>query len=1101
MTSSSIITGYCIVSFFNNNFLALVDSGAGATCISVSILNKLGLTYNKTSNTLLRTISNAQIKPLGSIDANIVFADAVFSYTFQVLDLPYDQFILGNDFANKYKTNIDYETGSATLMRRFSSRLLQQHEVDNFKSLLSLNKETSTLAQRKQDNNSVKTGDSNDFATTKKKETVKNENTADVKTDNQDLQDLPPQEICALTEDINCITINEDLDQTQVQQIRRLLNFYEDRFAYNTSNLGAYNGYQIDIETTDEIPVHKPPYRTSQKQKELIEEQVQEMLRNNIIERSQSPYASPVVIVEKADGKPRFCIDFRALNKKIKADAYPIPKIEDLLSCLEGARYFAELDLNSGYWQLRLGKGKEKTSFITQSGLYSFKTLPFGLKTSQAVFQRAMDTVLAELKYKTVLVYVDNIIVYAKTFKEFILALEQVLRKFQKANLTLKPTKCKIGFTKLTVLGHTVSAQGIEPVQERVKAMQDAKAPTNIKELRSTLGLFSYYRKFINDFAQLTLPLTNLTKKGQTFKWNIQAQEAFEEMKRRICEAPILQYFSTDENVITRLFVDASDQALGACLMQGKSEMKPVAFASRKLTDAEKRYAITEKECLGLIWALSYFKQYLWGLEFEVVTDHRALVWLRTKRDMNGRLARWALAIQPWNFKIIYCKGKDNIQADFLSRNPLYEEDNDIQNTQQPDGLCLYSFETQDLVRLQQEDNYCKEMMDKLENKTQHKAFHIKNKILCKKVWTDNMLRNVIVLPEKLFIDCIHELHDNSWGGAHFGLYKTLKKFKNRYYMENAEKKIEDYIKSCTKCQEKNIKTVRAPLINIKVEQFGQRIALDVLGPFCKSKDGHRYVIGAIEYLSKYAICKAVPRVTSEVISQFLIENIFCNLGGIKCILTDRGSVFTSKQVHKTVEEYGAKIQHSTAFNPRTQGLIERLFKTLSTSLSKYVQENQKDWSNYLPKVIFSYNASAQASTGLSPYNIVYGREPCLSMDIELKMDEEPTNLQEKVNHIKNLENLAKKRISKAQSIQKTYYDKKSKDISFAPNDLVMVLKPRRLTGRSLKLCRLYKGPYKILNSISKVNYLVQRLSASGRAKNEIVHVNKLKKYHTRIIS
>lgn len=1058
---------------------ALIDSGASVSVISSSLAKKMCLKVEEAPNFPLRAVGGTRISICASANVSIDIRGYFYQVGLLVVLDSTDLLILGQDFLTKYGAIVDFATSVLSL----------QNSVNiPFNS-------TSDVMQRKRNCSIQPVMESINGSILKSSEYLYFVN----------LVENNEKYLFAAAEEKNIeFNVNNSLPGDFKRELNNMLIDFRDTFSFSAGELGCYRDTLINLKTTDEEPVHKVPYRVSPKQREIIEEQVKEMLKYGIIQESSSSYASPVVLVDKPEGPPRFCIDYRALNKKIRSDSYPIPRVDDLLSCLQGAQYFADLDMNSGYWQLAMGEGKEKTAFVTHTGLYEFNVLPFGLKISQAVFQRALDKVLAGMKYRNVIVYVDNILVFGATFQEFLGALKEVLTRFRDANLTLKPSKCRFGYQKVTVLGHEVSAEGIGPDVKKVEAIRKMSPPRNVKEVRAVVGLFSYYRKFIDNFARMALPLTSLLKKDKKFVWSEDEQAAFEELRSRICSAPILGYYSANEDLTTRLFVDSSGYAIGCCLMQGKEELKPIAYASRKLSEAEQKYSVTEKECLALIWALNYFKSYLWGLHFQVITDHRALVWLKSKRDMNGRLARWALSVQDWNFDIVYCKGKDNVVADFLSRNPLLEQpDGKLERVpEQEDGLQLYAISLVDFQAQQEADEFCNALINRLRNGEirNYRGFILQEGILYKQSRVQQAIVNLLVVPNSLFAECMRELHDCPWSGGHFGLFKTYARFKLRYFMVGAEKKVEAYVKSCQQCQERNLKKIIAPLVSIPVENIFDRIGIDVLGPFRSSIRGNKFILVAVEYLSKYLVCKAVPRVTAEVVEEFLVSDIFCRFGGIKEVLADRGTVFTARLVHETVRNFGARMVHTTSLNPKCNGLTENANRILLNMLAKYIEERQSVWCSILPLVCFAYNSSKHRSTGVSPYMVLHGREPLCASDIELGINciNVAETIREKCRRQSALVEVVKQRIRRAQASQKTYYDKRARAVTFQPGELVMLFCPKRLSNKCIKLCRLFKGPYRVIRRVGSVNYVVRRLGIRRTGPQDLVNVNRLKKFFSR---
>lgn len=349
------------------------------------------------------------------------------------------------------------------------------------------------------------------------------------------------------------------------------------------------------------------------------------MLKKNVIEPSSSPWASPVVLVKKKDGSWRFCIDYRHLNKVTKKDVYPLPRIDDALDCLHGASYFSSIDLRSGYWQIAVdAQDREKTAFVTHDGLYQFKVMPFGLCNAPATFERMIDFLLRGFKWLTCICYLDDVIVFSPTFETHLHRLADILEVFRRAGLQLNSSKCRFGGRQLKILGHVVDAAGVRPDPDKVRAVQEFPIPRSAKDVRSFVGLCSYFRRFIENFAEIARPLTDLLKADTSFSWGTAQSAAFATLVDRLTRCPVLAHF--DPLAPTEVRTDASGHGIGAVLVQKQTgHDRVIAYASRLLSPAERNYSITERECLALVWAVSKFRPYLYGKSFAVITDHHAL--------------------------------------------------------------------------------------------------------------------------------------------------------------------------------------------------------------------------------------------------------------------------------------------------------------------------------------------------------------------------------------------------------------------------------------------------------------------------------------------
>ena len=366
------------------------------------------------------------------------------------------------------------------------------------------------------------------------------------------------------------------------------------------------------------------------------------MLENDIIEPSVSPWASPIVLVRKSDGTFRFCVDYRRLNSVTHQDAFPLPRIDATLDNLGAARFFSTLDLQSGYWQVPVNEcDREKTAFVTPSGLYQFKCMPFGLTNAPATFQRLMNAVLRGLTPSQCLVYLDDIIVFSSTFDEHIHRLRSVFGALRSANLKVKPRKCHLLQSEVKFLGHIVSSQGIATDPSKVKAAREWPVPTSVKTLKSFLGFASYYRRFIRNFAKISSPLNSLLVKDVPFIWTPEHQQAFVHLRDAFCSAPILAFPDFEKPFIVD--TDACSSGIGAVLSQLDSDKveHPVAFISRSLSPAERNYNVTRLELLAVVWACQTLRPYLLCQKFLLRTDHGSLRWLMNFKSPTGQVARW----------------------------------------------------------------------------------------------------------------------------------------------------------------------------------------------------------------------------------------------------------------------------------------------------------------------------------------------------------------------------------------------------------------------------------------------------------------------------
>jgi hypothetical protein len=401
--------------------------------------------------------------------------------------------------------------------------------------------------------------------------------------------------------------------------------------------------------------------------RQTVQDEVAKMLESGAIVPSESPWSSPVVLVTKKDGSVRFCIDYRSLNEVTRKDAYPLPRIDEALDSLAGASWFSTLDLASGYWQVAMDENDQpKTAFATRHGLFEFTVMSFGLCNAPATFERLMEKVLAGLQWQKCLVYLDDIIIFGKTFEEALENLRCILERLLKHRLVLKPKKCDLFKKEVHYLGHVVSGEGVQCDPKKVEAVENWPQPRSVKEVRSFLGLASYYRKFIENFAEKAGPLTDLLKKDVKFQWSEEREDGFSQLKEALISAPVLAYPDMEATFI--LDTDASDYGIGGVVSQVQNgEERVISYASKTLNKSQRRYCTTYKELYAIVAMVKQFRHYLYGKSFIIRTDHASLRYWRTM-DIEGVVGRWFARLSAYHFEIEHRAGKDHGNADGLSR-------------------------------------------------------------------------------------------------------------------------------------------------------------------------------------------------------------------------------------------------------------------------------------------------------------------------------------------------------------------------------------------------------------------------------------------------
>lgn len=948
--------------------------------------------------------------------------------------------------------------------------------------------------------------------------------------------ELPPELSVMLDQ------VEVEVTREQKQQIEQLLKENQEVFSLSGQPLGRTELVQHEIKTGNETPikqhVRRPPFHL----KSAAEAEVQKMLQNDIIEPSDSPWASPVVLVRKKDGTLRYCIDYRKLNAVTRKDSYPLPRIDDSLDALSKAQYFSTLDLASGYWQIGLSEeAKEKSAFCTPGGLYQFKVMPFGLTNAPATFQRLMERVLAGLQWEICLVYIDDVIIFSQTVEQHLDQLEAVFKRLISAGLKLKPKKCNLFRRKVQYLGHVVSDQGIQTDPDKIKAIKDWPNPCTVKEIRSFLGLCSYYRRFVPDFATIARPLIKLTEKNEEFIWTNDQEQAWEELKKRLTSAPILTYPDPDEEFI--LDTDASDQGIGAVLSQTiNGEEKVIAYGSRVLTKQEKRYCVTRKELLAVVHFVKAYRHYLVGRKFTLRTDHASLRWLRSFKEPEGQVARWLETLDTYDFDLVHRPGKKHINADALSRGPCMQCGGDhggekIRTGRKPraeqakavvtrrgkkqsdrypvsNWLSSENLNLEKFKEAQQADPALSEVCTWIEEGRRPDITELSSKGRELKYWWGQypsleVVSGVLVrkLPDTglgpkvqiLVPGCLREIvmkecHESLTSG-HLGRSKTLANVKRRFLWIGMRKQVEIFVKMCTVCQQfkSSGQSRKAALKDYRKGEPMERVCIDIVGPFPVSGRGNKYALVVTDWFTKYVEIYPMPNQEAETVAQALTREYFSRYGVPLELHSDQGTQFESRLFQEICHLLGIHKTRTTPFRPQSDGISERNIKTL-TKMMAMVTKEQEQWDEYLPFISMAYRATPHESTGFSPNFLMYGRELFMPVDVMLSLppgekgtpEQYACKLRKQLEYAYDLARVSLKRMAERQG---RLYNRGTFGDRIQVGDVVWYANKLRKKGVSPKLQPKWRGPCLVT---CMHNDILAQVQLSSR-KTTTVHTDLLK--------
>jgi predicted aspartyl protease len=843
----------------------------------------------------------------------------------------------------------------------------------------------------------------------------------------------------------------------------------------------------------------------------LLKNNIYKLLAQKQIQVSTSPYAAGVMFIKKPDGTMRMCIDYRNLNAQTIKDKCPMPNPADLRYQVKDAKWFTKMDFRDGYYNIKVHvNSRQKTAFVTREGLFEFLVMPFGLTNAPAVFSAMMNRLFGHLKDVSVIFYLDDIVIYSKTKEEHTRHIKEVMDILRREKLFLKLSKCSFYKKEVEFCGHVISGEGVSIAESKVVAISSTPTIQSKKDLEKFIGISVWFKEFIEDYATIMFPLTELMKKDKPFQWEQEQKAAVLQIITAITKAPVLKHFDPDRE--TRVYTDASLYAIGGWIAQKYNDgWHPVTFLSRKLTAAESNYTVQERELLALVYVLRKQGHYLrTGMLFEVNVDCSSLKYLKTVEILNQRQARWILELQEYNMQIKHISGATNVVADYLSRStwvaPLCESCKrqiKIFSMEVRSPQSLYLEEASNDALLGKVKAWASNRDNQHPESEEYKQFEFRHN----RWW----YKGKIYIPNgstALISDILDRHHDDITAG-HQGIHRTSTRIKDKYYWPNMGKDIKAYVESCVTCQRHHTRTTllhgKLHPLPIPHDRF-KDISIDFakINRSSAGFDSLMVIVCRLTKLVKLIPCRTTDS-TMEIARLFLRHWYAMGAGLPDTIVSDRDTRFVSKLWTELAVQLKIKLEMSTARHQQTDGQSEITIKTYKRIASKYCTWDNANWHETVPLVEFAMNTSVSASTGFTAFQLAFGFTPRLIPEDYVHQGRIKEDLATLLQT--NLE-AAKKGMALAQTRQSVQYNKRRGNApEYQVGDLVLLASEGinwpSFKNRPKEAIPKFYGPFRIIAIDRERENLTLALPddlSQGSSKiHPVFHTSKVKPFVSRV--
>lgn len=987
----------------STTFMAIIDTGSPINLLKCELLpNNVNVIKPVGTDDNFAGINGAKLELLGTFETNVNIDDNIFFLRFFVVpeNTMTVSAILGRDFVTKPGVNLSFKNGILHLDCQES----ESNKDNNFSQILCVSYEY-------------------EFDNVREKINV-----------NPDLSSNVKEQLCGLYQ-------------------KEYVNKPKDNALETNPNL------EMKIVLKHDQPIAYRARRISYNDREKLRNILDELLREGVIRESRSPYSSPIVLIRKKNGDTRLCIDYRELNKITIKDNFPSPLIDDQIDSLKTKKYYSLIDLRNGFHHVRMSPSSiPYTSFVTPLGQYEYLKMPFGLTNAPKVFARFMQYIFADLiREGEITLYIDDMLVATATIVEHFSVLEKIFNLASKFDLKFRLDKCTFLYTSIEYLGYIINEFGVRPSPRNIESVKNYPTPKNQKQVRQFIGLASYFRRFIANFSLIAKPLHTLLQKNVDFCFGEDEQCAFNTLKDKLLESPILCIYSP--TAITELHCDASSYGYGSVLLQKQSSGKlhPVFYFSQRTTQVESRYHSFELECLAVVYSVKRFHVYLAGMHFKVVTDCNSFRLTLDKQIINPRISRWALFLQNYNFEIVHRPGTRMGHVDALSR---------------CHGILILESNTfeQILAIKQSMDGEIVKIRDKLQLK-EDKYFELREGLVYRKE-RDKLL---FYVPQSMENNVIRSCHDDM---AHVGLDKVIENVKRVYWFPDIKTKVRDYLSSCLKCIEYSPKSGKREGFLHSIPK-GDRpfltVHVDHLGPFERTENHNKFILVVIDGFTKFVRCYPCKTTKSGEVIKHMTE-YFRTYSKPKRLISDRGTAFTSNDFRSFLSNESVEQILIATGTPRANGQVEVVNRSITPMIAKIV-ERPDEWDQVLSKVEFAINNTIHKATGQTPSKLLFGIEQVgeITDKVRYALDVlSDTDESTEMNNLVKIRETASDRILKTQKNSVSQYNSSRKEpVKYNTNDYVMIKNFDVTPGVNKKLIPKFKGPYTVRKVLDKDRYIV----------------------------